>query len=71
MKRPEPQMWQEFERLGNKTLGMTTWSAEDLGIAYSLYNLIYESNKKDSGCPSCRRSVISGIRNAWKKYSTI
>jgi hypothetical protein len=40
-------------------------SREDLGRVYSLYNIIYNSNKRPGKCGGCHRHIIDTIR---KKY---
>lgn len=42
-----------------------TWSSDDLIEAYNLYNRINGTNKKDVGCPSCRREVIDFLRDTY------
>lgn len=43
----------------------SVWTSDDLIEAYNLYNRIHGTNKKDVGCPSCRREVIDSIRDIY------
>ncbi len=44
-----------------------SWTPSDLALAYDLYNRIFNTNKKDSGCPSCRRQVIFALQQEYQK----
>ena len=57
-----------FKVIGEHSLKNVTWSHEEMQVAYTFYNLIYKTSKVDSGCPSCRRTVINGIKIAYEKY---
>jgi len=61
--------WQE-KLQANKHLfgeGRRTWSVEELALAYEIDNEANGLNNRDTGCGSCRRSVISRIRNLVKR----
>jgi hypothetical protein len=57
--------------LGNKSLSATTWSPEQMHEAYRLTNKIYEMQKSDSGCNSCRRTTIEMLKRAFRALPTI
>lgn len=43
---------------------------EELYVAYRIYNSYYGTNMRDTGCGSCRRSIISHCRKIasdWEK----
>ena len=43
------------------------WEPEDIAIIYALYNKVYNENKQDTGCGSCRRETILAVKEAWIK----
>lgn len=44
-----------------------SWTPADLALAYDLYNRIFGTTKKDTGCGSCRRQVIHALQNEYNK----
>ena len=47
-----------------------TWNTQELYWAYSLYNALTGQKKKDTGCPSCRREVISYLKKKYEDLTT-
>ena len=45
-----------------------TWSAEELALAYEIDNEANNLRNKDTGCGSCRRSVISRVRKLAERF---
>jgi type I site-specific restriction-modification system R (restriction) subunit len=43
-----------------------SWAPGDLAQAYTLYNRLFKTNKKDTGCPSCRRQVVEALKSAYQ-----
>ncbi len=44
------------------------WSGDELAMAYRIYNGFNNTNLVDTGCGSCRRSVISHCLNIAKNF---
>ncbi len=44
------------------------WSAEEMAMAYRIYNGHHGTVLKDSGCGACRRSVIAHCLNIAKNF---
>lgn len=42
------------------------WQPEELAITYEIFNLHFGENRVDTGCGSCRRSVINHVRKMYK-----
>ncbi len=43
-----------------------SWTPGDLAQAYILHNRLFKTNKKDTGCPSCRRQVVEALKAAYQ-----
>ena len=43
-----------------------SWAPGDLAQGYTLYNRLFNTNKKDTGCPSCRRQVVEALKAAYQ-----
>lgn len=43
------------------------WELEDIIIIYQLYNELNNTDKKDTGCSSCRRETILNVKEHWTK----
>jgi hypothetical protein len=46
-------------------LSRRVYHGEDLALCYRIYNLHYGENRMDSGCGSCRRSVINHLKKLY------
>jgi hypothetical protein len=46
------------------------WQPEELALTYHIFNLHFGENRKDTGCGSCRRSIISNVRGLYNKLIT-
>jgi hypothetical protein len=44
------------------------WQPDELAYTYVIYNLYYGENRRDSGCGSCRRSVIAHVRKLYENF---
>jgi len=44
-----------------------SWAPGDLAQAYTLYNRLFGTNKKDQGCPSCRRQIVETLKAEYAK----
>jgi hypothetical protein len=45
------------------TIPKNTWNEEELKAVYAMYNKIHSTTKVDQGCNSCRRTVITDVRD--------
>jgi hypothetical protein len=63
--------WQEKlqANLSKFTPERRTWTPEEMALAYEIDNEANGLNNRDTGCGSCRRAVISRVRNLAKKIS--
>ena len=50
-----------------KDTAKRVWQPDELAITYHIYNLYYGESRRDTGCGSCRRSIISHVRNMYNK----
>jgi hypothetical protein len=50
------------------TLERRHWTPEEMYIVYKVYNGYYNSDIRDTGCGSCRRSVVSHCRKIAADY---
>jgi hypothetical protein len=62
---------ESLRTLGVKTLSSTTWSPEQIHEAYRLTNIVYDMDKADSGCSSCRRGTIDLLKRAFRALPTV
>lgn len=46
------------------------WQPEELAIAYKIYNGHYGTNLRDTGCGSCRRSVLAHCHKIAQKFAS-
>lgn len=46
--------------------GKKVWQPEELAHAYVIYNLHTGDSRHDTGCSSCRRSIIKTLKNLYK-----
>jgi hypothetical protein len=46
------------------------WQPEELSIAYQIYNGHYNTNLRDTGCGSCRRSVLAHCHKIATKFAS-
>ena len=46
------------------------WQPEELVIAYKIYNGHYGTNLRDTGCGSCRRSVLAHCHKIAQKFAS-
>lgn len=44
------------------------WQPDELAYTYTIYNSYYGENRRDSGCGSCRRSVIAHVRRLYEVH---
>jgi hypothetical protein len=44
------------------------WTADELALTYHLYNLHWNESRVDTGCGSCRRSIIAHVRKLYENY---
>ena len=43
------------------------WQPDELAYTYQIYNMHFGENRMDTGCGSCRRSIINHIRGLYSK----
>ena len=48
-----------------------SWTPQQIRICYEIYNKLTGQNKSDSGCPSCRRTVINAVKLNYKKIKEL
>jgi hypothetical protein len=58
-----------FNEICNKHFNRlkTNWSYEDIQEIYEAYNILNSSDKKDTGCGTCRRATIIEVRDYYLK----
>lgn len=45
------------------------WQPKELAVAYLIFNLATGENRRDTGCGSCRRAVISRVKKMYQEYN--
>ena len=43
------------------------WQPDELAYTYRIYNLYSGENRSDTGCGSCRRSIIANVRGLYSR----
>lgn len=43
------------------------WQPDELAITYHIYNLYTGESRTDTGCGSCRRSIIANVRGLYSR----
>lgn len=46
------------------------WTPDELKWAYRLYNEITKSNRKDTGCRSCRKQIVDFLKIKYKEITS-
>ena len=44
------------------------WQPDELYYTYQIYNMYFGENRVDTGCGSCRRSVIAHVRKLYETH---
>jgi len=45
------------------------WQPDELAYTYAIYNLYTGENRTDTGCGSCRRSIIANVRGLYSRLT--
>ena len=43
------------------------WQSEELQVVYLIFNLATGENRRDTGCGSCRRSVVNRVKKMYQQ----
>ncbi len=44
------------------------WQPAELLVVYTIFNLTTGENRRDTGCGSCRRAVVSRVKKMYQEY---
>jgi hypothetical protein len=62
----------EMELIKNKSLftgDKRHWTPEEMSLAYHIYNSYHGTRLTDTGCGSCRRSVLANVKRIALGYN--
>ena len=45
------------------------WQPEEVAVAYAIFNLETGENRRDTGCGSCRRAVVTRVKKMFLQYA--
>jgi hypothetical protein len=63
---PEVRKMLEEKAHWYETNGKKIWQPEELLYTYQIFNLHFGENRQDTGCGSCRRSVVNHVRKLYQ-----
>lgn len=51
------------------TTDKKVWQPEEMKVVYTIFNLASGDSRRDTGCNSCRRAVVTKVKKMFQEYA--